>query len=109
MSNTGKKHGNGNGHRNENKKTYEDTTNTKVNTTSTNIRSFQLKQGCVVWSVMSNLLQLMSKMVTRLKSIEKKVTKSVDELDQIKTLIKSVTQKVSTVEREVTTLKQQYT
>ena len=30
---------------------------------------------------MSNLLQLMSKMVTRLKSIEKKVTKSVDELD----------------------------
>ena len=57
---------------------------------------------------MSNLLQLMSKMVTRLKSIEKKVTQSVDELDQIKASIKSVTQKVSTVERQVPTLKQQY-
>lgn len=53
-------------------------------------------------SVLSNLLQLLSKMDTRLNSIEKKVTKSVDELDEIKTSIKSVTQKVSTVEREVT-------
>ena len=52
-------------------------------------------------SVLSNLLQLLSKMDTRLNSIEKKVTKSVDELDEIKTSIKSVTQKVSTVEREV--------
>ena len=60
-------------------------------------------------SGLSNLLQLMSKMDTRLNSIEKKVTKSVDELDEIKTSIKSLTQKVSTVEREVTTLKQQYT
>ena len=50
----------------------------------------------------------MSKMDTRLNNIEKKVTKSVDELDEIKTSIKSLTQKVSTVEREVTTLKQQY-
>ena len=50
----------------------------------------------------------MSKMDTRLNSIEKKVTKSVDELDEIKTSIKSLTQKVSTVEREVTTFKQQY-
>jgi archaellum component FlaC len=47
-------------------------------------------------------------MDTRLNSIENKVTKSVDELDEIKTSIKSLTQKVSTVEREVTTLKQQY-
>ena len=52
-------------------------------------------------SVLRNLLQLLSKMDTRLNSIEKKVTKSVDELDEIKTSIKSVTQKVSTVEREV--------
>ena len=59
-------------------------------------------------SGLSNLLQLMSKMDTRLNSIEKKGTKSVDELDEIKTSIKSLTQKVSTVEREVTTLKQQY-
>ena len=59
-------------------------------------------------SGLSNLLQLVSKMDTRLNSIEKKVTKSVDELDEIKTSIKSLTQKVSTVEREVTTLKQQY-
>jgi archaellum component FlaC len=50
----------------------------------------------------------MSKMDTRLNSIEKKVTKSVNELDEIKTSIKSLTQKISTVEREVTTLKQQY-
>jgi archaellum component FlaC len=50
----------------------------------------------------------MSKMDTRLNSIEKKVTTSVDELDEIKTSIKSLTQKVSTVEREVTTFKQQY-
>ena len=47
-------------------------------------------------------------MDTRLNSIEKKVTKSVNELDEIKTSIKSLTQKISTVEREVTTLKQQY-
>ena len=60
-------------------------------------------------SVLSNLLQLMSKMDTRLNSSEKKVTKSVDELDEIKTSIKFVTQKVSTVEREVTALKQKYT
>ena len=60
-------------------------------------------------SVLSNLLQLMSKKDTRLNSIEKKVAKSVDELDEIKTSIKSVTQKVSTVEWEVTTLKQKYT
>ena len=59
-------------------------------------------------SGLSNLLQLMSKMDTRLNSIEKKVTKSVDELDEIKTSFKSLTKKVSTVEREVTTLKQQY-
>ena len=58
-------------------------------------------------SGLSNLLQLMSKMDTRLNSIEIKVTKSVDELDEIKTSIQSLTQKVSTVEREVTTLKQQ--
>jgi archaellum component FlaC len=51
----------------------------------------------------------MSKTNTSLNSIEKKVTKSVDELDEIKTSIKSVTQKVSTVEREVTTLKHKYT
>ena len=50
----------------------------------------------------------MSKTNTSLNSIEKKVTKSVNELDEIKTSIKSVTQNVSTVEREVTTLKQQY-
>ena len=60
-------------------------------------------------SVLSNLLQLMSKKDTGLNSIEKKVTTSVDELDEIKTSIKSVAQKVSTVEREVTTLKQKYT
>jgi archaellum component FlaC len=59
-------------------------------------------------SGLRKLLQLMSKMDTRLNSIEKKVTKSVDELDEIKTSIKSLTQKISTVEREVTTLKQQY-
>ena len=51
----------------------------------------------------------MSKKDTRLNSIEKKETKSVDELDEIKTSIKSVTQKVSTVEREVATLKHKYT
>ena len=51
----------------------------------------------------------MSKTNTSLNSIEKKVTKSVDELDEIKTSIKSVTQKVSTVEREVKTLKHKYT
>ena len=50
----------------------------------------------------------LSKMDIRLNSIEKKVTKSVDELDEIKTSIKSLTQKVSTAEREVITLKQQY-
>ena len=59
-------------------------------------------------SGLSSLLQFMSKMDTRLNSIEKKGTKSVDELDEIKTSIKSLTQKVSTVEREVTTLTQQY-
>jgi archaellum component FlaC len=59
-------------------------------------------------SGLRKLLQLMSKMDTRLNNIEKKVTKSVDELDEIKTSIKSLTQKVSTVEREVTTFKQQY-
>ena len=59
-------------------------------------------------SGLRKLLQLMSKMDTRLNSIEKKVTKSVDELDEIKTSIKSLTQKASTVEREVTTFKQQY-
>jgi archaellum component FlaC len=51
----------------------------------------------------------MSKKDTRLNSIEKKVTQSVDELDEIKTSTKSVTQKVSTVEREVATLKLKYT
>ena len=51
----------------------------------------------------------MSKTNTSLNSIEKKVTKSVDQLDEIKTSIKSVTQNVSTVEREVTTLKQKHT
>ena len=60
-------------------------------------------------SGLSNLLQLMDKMDTRLNSIEIKVTKSVDELDEMKTSIMSVTQKVSTVERAVTTLKHKYT
>ena len=60
------------------------------------------------YSGLSNLLQLMSKMDTRLNGIENKVIKSVDELDEIKASFKSLTQKVSTVEREVTTLKQQY-
>ena len=116
MSNTGKKRGNSNGHRNENKKT------SKTPQTQTEIQPQQISE--VLYSstdllygqheinphsVLSNLLQLMPKKDTRLNSIEKKVTKSVDQLDEIKTSIKSVTQNVSTVEREVTTLKQKHT
>ena len=60
-------------------------------------------------SVLSNILQLLSKMDTRLNSIGKKVTKSVDELDETKTSIKSVTQKVSYSRKGGNKLKQQYT
>ena len=59
-------------------------------------------------SVLSNLLQLLSKMNTRLNSFEKKVTESVDELDEIKTSIKSVTQKVFYSRKGGNKLKQQY-
>ena len=101
MSNTGKTHGKGNGHRNENKKTSKAL---QISEVLNSIRDVLYGQNETIYpdSVLSNLLQLLSKMDTRLNSIEKKVTKSVDELDEIKTSIKSVTQKVSTVEREVT-------
>jgi predicted nucleic acid-binding Zn-ribbon protein len=93
-------------------KDIEGITSTNANTTATHIRSRDVLHGQnqIIYplSGLRKLLQLMSKMDTRLNSIEKKVTKSVDELDEIKTSIKSLTQKISTVEREVTTLKQQY-
>ena len=112
MSNTRKKHGNGNVKEMKIKR-HRRITSTNANTTSTNIRSrdvlHEQNQTIYPHSGLSNLLQLMSKMDTRLNSSEKKVTKSVDELDEIKTSIKFVTQKVSTVEREVTALKQKYT
>ena len=116
MSNTGEKTRQRQRQRNENKKT------SKAPQTQTQILPQQLSEDLnsnrdVLYvqneinpdSVLSNLLQLMSKKDTRLNSIEKKVTQSVDELDEIKTSTKSVTQNVSTVEREVTTLKQKYT
>ena len=116
MSNTGEKTQQRQRQRNENKKT------SKALQTQTQIQPQQLSEDLnsnrdVLYvqneinpdSVLSNLLQLMSKKDTRLNSIEKKVTQSVDELDEIKTSTKSVTQNVSTVEREVTTLKQKYT
>ena len=116
MSNTGKKTRQRQRQPNENKKT------SKAPQTQTQIQPQQLSEDLnsswdVLYgqneinpdSVLSNLLQLMSKTDTRLNSIEKKVTKSVDELDEIKRSIKSVTQKVSTLERKVTTLKHKYT
>ena len=116
MSNTGEKTRQRQRQRNENKKT------SKAPQTQTQIQPQQISEvlnssGDALYgqneinpdSVLSNLLQLTSKKDTRLNSIEKKETKSVDELDEIKTSIKSVTQNVPTVEREVATLKHKYT